>query len=459
MKNTILVLLMLSLALAACSAGTEPADTAAKDNIFPYPYAINDFPNGLRLVTVSTGFPDVVAVYIVVTAGSRNEVEPGKSGFAHLFEHMMFRGTEKYPSAKWEAIMQGAGAATNAYTTDDRTVYHAVFSKEDLPQILELEADRFQNLKYTEEQFRTETRAVLGEYNKNFSDPFRKLEEIVREASFKTHTYGHTTMGFEKDVENMPSMYEYGLQFFDRYYRPEYTVISVVGDVKPAEVLPLVEKHWGGWKRGTHTTSVPTEAPQGEARNVDYNFHTQTLPIVNVAFRAPAYDDEINDSAVLDVISFHAFSDNSALYTKLVVEEQKVENLFPQYYDHLDPYLFEATAMVKDAKDMEYVRTQILETFGKLKATAIPAQELEDVKSHLRYQFAIGMNSTPAIAATLAHYLGLRRTPETINKRYQLYRNVTVDDVMRVANKYFIEKERTVATLKFEPGAAKAGSK
>src|SRR5688572_6960622 len=154
MKNITLALLMLSISLAGCSAATETADTASKDGIFPYPYAINDLPNGLRLVTVSTGFPDVVAVYIVVTAGSRNEVEPGKSGFAHLFEHMMFRGTEKYPSEKWEAIMQSAGAATNAYTTDDRTVYHAVFSKEDLPQILELEADRFQNLKYTEEQFR-----------------------------------------------------------------------------------------------------------------------------------------------------------------------------------------------------------------------------------------------------------------------------------------------------------------
>jgi zinc protease len=138
------------------------------------------------------------------------------------------------------------------------------------------------------------------------------------------------------------------------------------------------------------------------------------------------------------------------------VEEQKVEALYPGYYDHLDPYLFEATAMVKDAKDMEYVKAQILETFEKLKTTTIPAQELDDVKSHLRYQFAIGMNSTPSIAGTLAHYLGLRRTPETINKRYELYRKVTADDVKRVAQKYFVENERTIATLKFEAESAKA---
>jgi len=444
---TILILL-----LAGCSAASD----SPEQKIFPYPSQINDLENGLRLVTVSTGYPDIVALYIVVHAGSRNEVEPGKSGFAHLFEHMMFRGTEKYPSEKWEAIMQRAGAETNAYTTDDRTVYHAVFPREDLEQILELESDRFQNLKYTQEQFRTETRAVLGEYNKNFASPMRKLEEIVREAAFKTHTYSHTTMGFEKDVEAMPEMYEYGLQFFDRYYRPEYTTISVVGDVKPEETLPLVQKYWGSWKRGSHKADVPAEPAQQGSKTVDYNFHTPTLPIVDVAFRAPGYDDEINDSAVLDVISFHSFSENSALFKKLVVDEQKVESLFPQYYDHIDPYLFEATAMVKDAKDLEYVTAQILETFENLKTTAIPAKQLDDVKSHLRYQFAIGMDSTSSIASTLAHYLGLRRTPETINKRYELYRKVTGEDVMRVAQKYFVEKGRTIATLKFEAEAGKA---
>ena len=134
-----------------------------------------DLENNLRLVTVTTPYPDIVALYIVVNVGSRNEVEPGRTGFAHLFEHMMFRGTKKFPPGKWEAIMQEAGAETNAYTSDDRTVYHAVFSKDDLEPILELEADRFQNLTYSEEAFRTETRAVLGEYNKNFANPMRKL--------------------------------------------------------------------------------------------------------------------------------------------------------------------------------------------------------------------------------------------------------------------------------------------
>jgi zinc protease len=229
--------------------------------------------------------------------------------------------------------------------------------------------------------------------------------------------------------------------------------------VDPAAARALVQKYWGAWKRGSHKADIPPEAPQGGPKTVDTTFHTPTLPIVDIAFHAPAYDDEINDTAVLDAISFHSFSPNSALYKKLVVEEQKVEELSAGLYDHVDPYLFEATATVKDAKDMEYVRAQILETFEKLKTDPIPTNELDDVKSHLRYQFASSMDSTSSIAATLAHYIGLRRTPETINKRYALYRQVTPDDVQRVARKYFVESERSIATLTSGPASGKAGAK
>src|SRR5436189_4302872 len=137
----ILLLLCLPRAFAA----------GAPEKVFPFPYTQEDLPNGLRLVTIPTGFPNIVALQIVVRAGSRNEVEPGKSGYAHLFEHLMFRGTPRYPAEKYTAIIKAAGADQNAYTTDDITVYHITFSKEDLDTMLMLEADRFQNLKYSPE--------------------------------------------------------------------------------------------------------------------------------------------------------------------------------------------------------------------------------------------------------------------------------------------------------------------
>src|SRR6187549_2148042 len=111
--------------------------------VFPYKYTIDDLPNGLRLVTVPTDYPNLVSLYIVVQAGSRNEVEPGKSGYAHFFEHLMFRGSENFTADQREALLKRAGASGNAYTTDDRTVYHQTFSKEDLDQIMRIEGDRF----------------------------------------------------------------------------------------------------------------------------------------------------------------------------------------------------------------------------------------------------------------------------------------------------------------------------
>lgn len=442
---------VLAAALAAGAPSLPP-------KVFPFHYTIDDLPNGLRLVTIPTGFPNIVAVYTVVRTGSRNEVEPGKSGFAHLFEHLAFRGTDKYPADKWEAVMSAAGAQTNAYTSDDRTVYHEVFAKEALESVLAAEGDRFQNLKYSEQDFKTETRAVLGEYNKNSTNPFEKLDEAVLENAFSRHTYKHTTMGFVQDVENMPNEYKYGLEFFSRWYRPENTVICIVGDVDRRATLGLVKKYFGTWKRGSYKVDIPIEPPQTEPKAAHVDWPTPALPLMSVAFKAPAYDDEIKDSAVLDLIIFQAFSQNSDLYRKLVLNEQKVDVLSAENSDHLDPYLFEIIARVKDPKDVDYVQKQILDTCQALRDQPIAKERLDEVKSHLVYDFALSMNSTARVAQTVAAYVGLRRTPETINKRYALYQSITPEDVQAVARKYFVPQGRTIVTLSSKPQAKVGGN-
>lgn len=433
--------LLLSAALAAVSADRAPTKA------FPLDYDQHDFPNGLRLITVPTEYPNVVALYIVVQTGSRNEIEPGKSGFAHLFEHVMFRGTKAYPPAKYEEIMKNAGAASNAFTSDDLTAYHTTFSKEDLETMLKVEADRFQTLDYSEPVFQTETLAVLGEYNKNSAAPTEKLYEVLRDAAFDRHTYKHTTMGFLKDVQDMPQQYEYSKQFFERYYRPEYTTIIVVGDVKPAETRKLVEKYWGGWKRGSYQAQIPAERPQLAPRAKHIDWPSPTLPWVAISFKGPAYSDTETDQAVLDLISFLGFSENSDLYQELVIQQQKVDVLDANNPDHVDPYLFTVMARVKKPADVEAVQQRILETLSGFKDQLMPPERLDAVKRHLRYSFALGMNNSESIASTLAHYVALRRTPETINRVYDLYQKVTPEDVRRVARKYFAENARTIVTL------------
>src|SRR6476619_6680181 len=171
----------------------------AASDVLPFKATERTLSNGLRVIVVPTGFPNLVSIQIPVQTGSRNEVEPGKSGFAHFFEHLMFRGTPDTPPQKYREIMSKAGARDNAGTGDDATHYYATFAKEHTERILALYADAFQHLAYSEADFKTEARAILGEYNKNSANPVQKLFEVQRDHFFQAHTYKHTTMGFIAD--------------------------------------------------------------------------------------------------------------------------------------------------------------------------------------------------------------------------------------------------------------------
>jgi len=429
---------------------------SAQVKTFPFTYTQQDLPNGLRLVTIPTDSPNLVSIYVVVQTGSRNEVEAGKSGFAHLFEHMMFRGTAKYPPEKYNQVLQRAGAASNAFTSDDLTAYYTTFSKEDLPRILAMEADRFQTLKYTPEVFKTETGAVLGEYNKNSSDPEEKLDEVLHDTAFDRHTYKHTTMGFLKDVQDMPSQYDYSLKFFDRYYRPEYTTIVVAGDVDPKNVRALVDQYWGGWKRGSYHPDIPVEPAQQGARENHIDWPSPTLPLIDIAFHGPAYSDTSKEWAALDALATLAFSRNSDLYEKLVVREQKVDMLAANMAQSLDPNLWEVEARVKNASDLPYVRAQILETIKRFQDQPVAADKLDAAKNRRRYAFTMGLDNSQSVAAAVARYVALRRSPDTIDKLYSLYSQLTPADIQAAARKYLTENNRTIVTL---TGAAEGGGK
>ena len=423
------------------------AGLMAAGKIFPYAYVQEDLPNGLRLITIPTDFPNIVSLYIVVGAGSRNEVEPGRTGYAHLFEHLMFRGTAEFPPEKYNAALKAAGAASNAFTSSDLTAYHTTFSKEDLPGILSMEADRFQHLDYDEAAYRTETQAVLGEYNKNSANPNEKIFETLRATGFKTHTYSHTTMGFLQDVQAMPEGYAYSREFFHRYYSPEYTTIIVAGDVDPKKVRALIDERWGAWKRGNYKAQIPAEPPQDGPRRAHLDWPSPTLPWVDVAWRGPAYSDDTMDTVALDAISRLGFDQNSPLYQKLVVEDQKLDSLEAGPPNNIDPEFFAVMARVKDPKDLSAIEDQIKATAASFAEKPVDAKKLEALKQHMRYEFALQLDNSEAIAATVAQYVALRRTPETINRYYDLCAKLTPADIQRVAKKVLIDKNLDVVTL------------
>jgi zinc protease len=436
--------LLLPLCLAAASR-------AADDRLLPFDAATKTLPNGLVVIVVPTGFPNIVSLQIPVQTGSRNEVEPGKSGFAHFFEHVMFRGTKLYPPEKYQEVITRAGAHQNAYTTDDYTNYHITFAKEDLETLLKIEADRFQNLSYPEDTFKTESRAVLGEYNKNSANPIQKLFETMQEHAFTVHTYKHTTMGFIKDIEDMPNQYAYSKTFFDRWYRPEYTTVIVAGDVKPAEVFPLVEKYWGAWKHGSFRSEIPQEPESKAPVTAHVAWTTPTLPWVALAFHGPAFSETEKDYAALDLLFDLTFGPTSDLYKRLVEKEQKVDRLQAGGPENVDPSLFTILARVKKGEDVPYVRDEILRAVAKVRAEGVPEARLAEAKKNARYSLARTLDNTESIAGTLARYVRYRRPYDTLNAYFQTYGSVTPADLSAAAARYLTDARLVQTTLSKDP--------
>lgn len=446
--------LLAVLVLAAVPLAAQDAPAGEGGEIFPYPVEQTTLDNGLQVVVVPYDSPGIVAYYTVVRTGSRDEVEPGHSGFAHFFEHMMFRGTEKYPQEVYNDALKEMGADSNAFTTDDWTNYHIVGPASELETIVELESDRFINLEYGEDAFRTEAKAVLGEYNKNASNPFRALYEELRELAYEEHTYEHTTLGFLEDIEAMPGYYDYSLGFFDRFYRPENVVVLVVGDVEPERMFALAREHYGDWEPGYQPPDIPDEPPQTAPRSGEIAWPNPTRPHLMMAWHVPAFDAATPDTAALDLVSQLLFSESAPLYQELVVERQLVDFIDGGAGFHRDPYLFTVVTRLRSEDALDEVRATIDRHLEGLKSDPVDPERLEQIKSHLRYDVALALDSAASVANLVAEFLNLTADPATINRLYRQYAAVTPQEVQRVARETFEDDQRTVVTLVHRAPAA-----
>jgi len=439
------VAVLLGTAAAAAAPGTDADGKPAK--LFDLPYLQRDLDNGLRVIVVQTPQKGLVSIQIPVQTGSRNEVEPGKSGFAHFFEHMMFRGTPKYPADVYGAALKAAGADQNAYTDDDLTNYYVNITPADLDRLLELEADRFQNLAYSEEQFRTEAQAVKGEYLKNYANPLLKGFERLQGLAFTQHTYGHTTMGYLKDIEDMPNQMAYSKTFFERWYRPEYATVIVAGDIELEPTFELVRKHFGSWKRGSYTQQIPAEPAQDAPRYAHVAFDGPTQPWLIVAWKAPAFSTQGPDTAAQALLAEVHFGSTSPLYQRLVVRERLVDQLFAQPSRSRDPGLFVLSLRLTDAAHAPKVVAAIDETLLAARSQLLDAQQLAQTRSRLKYAFAGGMDNAARIGAILAGFVHHERDLETLNRYYAALDALDAEAVRDTANRVFADANRTAVSI------------
>lgn len=443
LRNALLCLLALALVASAAPA---------QEKIFPYDVTEEVLDNGLRVLVVPMESNGLVSYWSIVRTGSRDEVEPGKTGFAHFFEHMMFRGTERFPQEVYGDMVTEIGADANAFTSSDLTAYYLTIAAEDLGTVMELEADRFQNLSYSEEVFRTEAGAIYGEYRKNFANPFFQMNEAISEVAFDEHTYGHTTMGYEADIKGMPELYDYAQTFFDRFYRPDNVVLLIVGDVDPAQVVEQAKTYYGAWEPGYEAPEVPTEPEQKEERSVDVDYPGRSLPIVWLGYKGAAFDPESRVQAAGKVFCDLAFGSTSEFYQRMVLDEQRIDFVNCSFSDSRDPGLVSIFTRIKsqDEEEIQAVIDEIDVTIATFHETPPAAERVNDVQSRIRYGFLMNLDTPSAVAGNLVQLLAIYGDMSVVDKLYSSLARVTPEDVQTAAQEFFVEERRTVAVLRGE---------
>lgn len=437
-------LLLAALVLSLAPATAEDPESS----FFPYEYHQETLDNGLKVVLIPMQSGGLLSYWTLVRTGARDEVEDGRTGFAHFFEHMMFRGTEKYPAEKFNEIITRIGANSNAYTTDDYTAYHLDIASADLETVMDLESDRFQNLSYSKAVFQTEAGAVYGEYRKNRASPFFTIYEANRQASFERHTYGHTAMGYVEDIQGMPDLFDYSLTFFDRFYRPDNSILLLVGDLDVASTMAMVKTYYGAWKSGYQAPDVPVEPPQTEEKRLDVAYEGATLPILWMSYKFEAFDPANKAMIAADLLCKLAFGGTSDLYQSLVLEEQKVQSLSATANSNRGPSLIDVYAQVKEVEDIDAVIAAVDQTIASFIAEPPPAEDLENLKKRERYGFLMRLSSASAMAGNLAPILAVSPDLATIDTYYSTLMQIQPADLQAAAKAYFDTKQRTVTVLK-----------
>ncbi len=455
------IALLAALLAPSLALAQQPRPSAPGEAVFGRAPRVDRLPNGLTVVSVPWESPGIVAYYTLVRVGSRDEVEPGHSGFAHLFEHMMFRGTERYPQDRYEATLQGFGADNNAYTTQDFTLYTLTAPSSALERVVEIEADRFQNLSYDEAAFRTETGAVRGEYDTSVSDPTNRMWEALSEISFTQHTYGHTTLGYLRDIDAMPGMFEYSRQFFRRFYTPDNATIIAVGDVDHDRLMQLVRQHYGRWRGRRDQPRIPVEPEpsQGVDRHIDWP--SEASPRLFVGWRTPAFvsgrrerDQQaaLRETAALEVVHGLAFSEPSPLYPRLVVDERRALELGSWAGDSSrDPHLFVAYATLSEGQSFDDILGAMQAEVERIGRGEAEPERVEAVKSHIRYAMLTGLQTPSDVADLIARTIAVGGRLEVLDEYLAALAAVTPEDVARVAREYLTPSRRFVVTLSHGP--------
>jgi zinc protease len=402
--------------------------------------------NGLRVVLSEDHSAPTYAISVTYNVGSHNE-RLGRTGFAHLFEHMMFQGSQNVGKGEHMILVENNGGDMNGTTTEDRTNYFESFASNQLDLGLFLEADRMRSLAINQPNLDNQRNAVQEERRLSIDNqPYGKTSELLQETVYDNFANKHSVIGSMEDL-NAATIKDVQ-DFFRIYYAPNNAVLTLVGDFQPREALAKIKKYFGGIPAQT-APPVPDLAepkPNGERRKTIEDAFAQT-PRLDISFKVPP--GNTGDWYALDVLSNTLGTGQaSRLYQLLVKEKELAVNVFCYVEEHRGPSTFNVVVMARPGKDLKEVEKVVYEEIDRLKAQPIADWELEKVRMSNRRQTAQQLQSTLFRAYLIGEVTVFFNDPNLINTRFNKIQNVGKEDLQRVAKTYLIEENRTViATL------------
>jgi zinc protease len=443
---------LLVLSLAALLVVTTSAQQARKIKV---DFKDVKLKNGLRVLLVEDHNAPVVSIAITYDVGSRNE-RKGRTGFAHLFEHMMFTGSENVGKNEYSLLIDTNGGGNNATTNEDRTLYFATVPSNQVDMILFLEADRMRNLDVTQENLDGQRNAVQEERRRSLDNQaYGKTGEKFQETMYDNFAYKHSVIGSMEDL-NAASLQDLK-DFFRIYYAPNNAALALVGDFKSDVALAKIKKYFEAIPSQTVPPPVDTAEPEQTAeRRFTLEDPLARLPQVVIGYKgiagntADAYAMQVLNQALTT-------GQSSRLYQKLVKEKELVTGVFGFTNAMRGGGHYQITATIAPGRKLEDVEAAINEEIARIQREPIADWELAKAKNSSRRGSIQGLQGSLGTATRLTQYAVFYNDPNLINTQFDKIAAVTKDDVQRVANKYLRAANRTVAITipkAKSPGAA-----
>lgn len=411
-----------------------------------------ELPNGLRIIMLEDHAAPVINLQMWYHVGSKDE-KTGRSGFAHLFEHLMYKGSAHVPAEEHSRIIEAFGGFDNAFTADDMTVFWETFPNNYLERVLWLEADRLGSLNVDQANFESEREVVKEERRVRVDNqPYGKVVEDLYAKAFDVHPYHHTTIGSLDDL-NKATISDVR-DFFHTFYRPDNVTMVIVGDFTVDQATMWAQKYFGGIPKPAQplVRSIPQEPTQTAEKRFTNSYPNSPLPAVVIGYKIPAQYSP--DSYPLDLASnILSGGESGRLYRKLVYEDQLAVQVNGAGNFTEDPNLFFAISIMNQGRTSAEGEKEIHEVLDAMKTTPVPADELEKAKNQQIAGFILGRETSKEKADALGRYSVIGKNPGLINTDLANYLKVTAADIERVARTYFTAARATVLTVEPPKGA------